>query len=196
MLYDNFLFNYENNFFNFKINNNKNVINKNNKSNILLNNNKNKNDLNNNIDFDNSINNKEIENKNNKDEDKKNNNYKSEKSLFVKNIINLIGKRKTKKIKKRITFKENQIIKYGHPKAIIYKTMKQKLNMHKKLDLECRNDTIQLIYSISKLKNILKNVLLKENVNAKIRIQNIYRNSIFYLQHREYAQDITGFNLI
>ena len=74
--------------------------------------------------------------------------------------------------------------------------MKQKLNMHKKLDLECRNDTIHLIYSISKLKNILKNVLSKENVNVKIRIQNIYKNSIFYLQHREYAQDITGYNLI
>ena len=65
-----------------------------------------------------------------------------------KNIsnINLGKKRKLGKRKK-----ENEIIQYGHPKKINYKTIKQKLNMHKKLDLECRNDTFLLMHNISKL---------------------------------------------
>ena len=198
-LYDDFLLNYENNSFNFKVNNNMKLINENNKTNILFNNNKNKNEPSINIDFDNNINKKELENKI-IDEEAKNNNYNNDEFSLVKqnikNFINFIGKRKRRINKKRKSIIENQIIKYGHPKALIYKTMKQKLNIHKKLDLECRNDTILLIYSISKLKNILKNVLSKKNVNDKNRIQNLYRNSILYLQHREYAQDITGYNLI
>ena len=208
MLYDDCLLNNECNIFNFiennNINMNMNLINRNNKSNNLFNNNKNDLNINffnnNDIDSENNTNNNEIKNKNNNDkvddEDEKNDNYKSDESLINKKIINLIGKRKIKKINKKNAIKVNQVIKYGHPKAIIYKTMKQKLNIHKKLDLECRNDTILLIYTISKLKNILKNILSKENIKDKIRIQNIYKNSILSLQHREYAQDITGYNLL
>ena len=120
------------------------------------------------------------------------------KGTFANNnvIINLGVKRKIKRKKEK---KINQIIQYGHPKRINYKTMKQKLNIHKKLDLECRNDSILLIYSISKLKNILKKIISQQNIKDKIyfkRIQNIYRNSILSLQYKEYAQEITGFKLI
>ena len=73
-LYDDFLLNYENNSFNFKVNNNMKLINENNKTNILFNNNKNKNEPSINIDFDNNINKKELENKI-IDEEAKNNNY-------------------------------------------------------------------------------------------------------------------------
>ena len=199
--------NYENNLFNFnEKNNNTYIINKNNKSN-LLNNNNNKNDINkNNLDSDNNFYKnemKEIVNLINEDENENNN--KNKDSNFSQNIkieISNNNKKNIKhkrKIRKKNTNKLSQIIQYGHPKRIIYKTMKQKLNIHKKLDLECRNDTILLIYSISKLKNLLKNIISKEDIKDEIfiqRIQNLYRNSILSLQHREYAQDITGYKLI
>ena len=108
--------------------------------------------------------------------------------------INLGVKRK---LVKRI--KEKEIIQYGHPNKINYKTMRQKLNIHKKLDLECRNDTILLIYSISKLKQIIKKFVSKKNIKDKIyfhRIENIYKNSIISLQHRENANDIIGPQLV
>jgi hypothetical protein len=111
---------------------------------------------------------------------------------------NLLGmKRKEKKRKKEN--KNQQIIQYGHPQKMIYKTIKQKLNIHKKLDPECRKDTFLLIYTISKVKNIIKDEELKGNIKDKInlqRIKDLYKNSILSLEHREYAQDITGFKLI
>ena len=201
--------NYENSLSNLNENGkNINLLNKNNQ-NFLFNNN-NKNETNNNIffninlDFDNKdINNKDIDGLNNKEE--KDNNHiickenNCNNSMIINNKINinLSAKRIIKKRKKEN--KINQVILYGHPQKITYKTMKQKLNIHKKLDLECRNDTILLIYGVAKLKKIVKKILLKKNIRDKIyfqRIQNLYKNSIQSLQHREYAQDITGYKLI
>ena len=71
------------------------------------------------------------------------------------NICNINLGVKRKLVKRR---KEKEIIQYGHPNIINYKTMKQKLNIHKKLDLECRNDSILLLYSISKLKQIINKI--------------------------------------
>ena len=207
----NALFNYENNLVNYNENGKYiNFFNKNNQT-FLFKNNNNKIEpnsnifLNINLDIDNNnINNKDKDNKNSKEEnDKKHliyqeNNFNNNSMIINNKInINLSAKRILKKRKKEN--KINQIIQYGHPKKINYKTMKQKLNIHKKLDLECRNDTILLIYSVSKLKKILKKLILKENISDKIyyqRIINIYKNSILSLQHREYAQDITGYKLI
>lgn len=202
--------NYENSLFNLNENGkNINFFNKNNQT-SSFNNNNNKNETNNNIffninlDFDNKdINKKDVDGSNNKEE-KDNNHIKCKEnncnnSMIINNKINinLSAKRIIKRRKKEN--KINQVILYGHPQKITYKTMKQKLNIHKKLDLECRNDTILLIYSVANLKKIVKKMLLKENIRDKIyfqRIQNIYKNSIQSLQHREYAQDITGYKLI
>ena len=211
---ENFLnttYNYENNIFNFdEINNNKNLNlnNKDNKNDFLFNDNNNKinttnNNINNNSDYEINLNNsnKDIDKENDKESNEKNNNICRDTNLnnnMSKIIINLSSKRKLKKIRRKDN-KVNAIIQYGHPKKINYKTMKQKLNIHKKLDLECRTDTLLFIYSISNLKKIITKIISKKNIKDKIyfnRIQNIYKNSILSLQHREYAQDITGFKLL
>ena len=212
-------FNNENNLFNFNNENNNylnlNLYDKNNKSNISFNNNNNNNNkieintnnffnINLNPNNNNNLNNLEINNIINKDktgiEDihlinkNKKLKRKTEKTIS-KNLLN--NKRKTKKRKK--DNRHEGVIEYGHPQKLIYKTIKQKLNIHKKLDLECRNDSILLIYTISKLKNIIKNSELKGNMKDKInleRIKNLYRNSIISLEYKEYAQDITGYKLI
>lgn len=199
---ENFLintYNYDNNIFNFDDNNN--YISLFNKTNFLFNNN-NKIDMTKNyisIDSDYEkdliIASKDIDKSKDKERSKDITNLNNNMSKI---IINLSSKRKLKKIRRKDN-KANAIIQYGHPKKIIYKTMKQKLNIHKKLDLECRSDTLLFIYSISNLKKILSNILSKKNIKDKIyfnRIKNIYKNSILSLQHREYAQDITGYKLL
>ena len=201
--------NYENSLFNLnEKGKNLNFFNKNIPTSILnINNNKNETSnnifFNINLDFDNKdINKKDIDDSNNKEEKDSNhiickeNNCNNSMIIDNKININLSAKRIIKRRKREN--KINQVILYGHPKKITYKTMKQKLNIHKKLDFECRNDTILLIYSVAKLKKIVKKILLKKNIDKIYfqRIQNIYKNSIQSLQHREYAQDITGYKLI
>ena len=93
----------------------------------------------------------------------------------------------------------NVIISYGHPKSIIYKTMKQKLNVHKKFDIECRNDSLLFIHSISKLKKIIKQLVSNNKIKEKKLLQELeklYVNSILSIPHKDYAQDITGYKLI
>ena len=212
---------YEENFLNSSYNNDNhlfnidesknyiNLFNKNNKTNFLFDNNNNKNDKAKNyinIDLKNENNtnnsNKDIDKVKDKEIKEKNNNVNKDTNLnndnIPKIIINLSAKRKLKKIRRKEN-KVNVTIEYGHPKKIYYKTMKQKLNIHKKLDLECRTDTFLFIYSISNLKKILAKIISKKKIKDKIyfnRIQNIYKNSILSLQHREYAQDITGYKLL
>ena len=77
--------------------------------------------------------------------------------------------------------------------------MKQKLNLHKKLDPECRNDTILIIYTLSKLKKIIKSLETSNKIKNKAnieRMKTLYKNIIIKLQHKEYAQNIIGYNLI
>ena len=202
-------YNYENNIFNSDESNKYvNIFNENNKTNSLSNNNNNKieiskNYININSDSENNIINlnKNIDKINYIERKEKSNNESIGSDLsnnMSKAIINLGSKRKIKKIRRKEN-KVNPIIEYGHPIKIKYKTMKQKLNIHKKLDLECRTDSLIFIYSISNLKKILTKILSKKNIKDKIyfhRIQNLYKNSILSLQHREYAQDITGYKLI
>lgn len=201
--------NCENNVINFTSNDNHflnfnfNFIDKNTKSNISINKiEKNTNNLSNNLNQNNKLinldknDNNAVENErgkidlNIKKKIKKNSNKRINK--------NLLGIKRKEKKRKKENIKE-PIIQYGHPQKIIYKTVKQKLNIHKKLDSECRNDTFLLIYTISKLKNIFKNEELKGNIKDKInlqRIKDLYHSSIVSLEHREYAQDITGYKLL
>ena len=114
-----------------------------------------------------------------------------------KNLIKEKPKRRRRRRKKNNSI--NVIISYGHPKSIIYKTMKQKLNVHKKFDLECRSDSLLFIHSISKLKKIIKQLVLNNKIKEKKLLQELeklYINSILSIPHKDYAQDITGFKLI
>ena len=119
-----------------------------------------------------------------------------ESNTKINNSISNINLGKKRKLGKRK--KENEIIQYGHPQKINYKTIKQKLNMHKKLDLECRNDTFLLMHNISRLKKIIKK-LSKKKIKDEMHlhlIENIYKNSILSLYHRVYAQDIIGYKFL
>ena len=114
-----------------------------------------------------------------------------------KNMIKEKPKRRRRRRKKNNNI--NVIISYGHPKSIIYKIIKQKLNVHKKFDLECRSDSLLFIHSISKLKKIIKQLFLNNKIKEKKLLQELeklYINSILSIPHKDYAQDITGFKLI
>ncbi len=185
---NNISFNLSNNIKNNNDNNNKDELETNNLNNLI------NIDLSPNNAINKSDNEKLNENLNNND-NKKTLKRNSTKKTSNKNFIGV--KRKDKKRKKEN--KIEQIIKYGHPQKNIYKTIKQKLNIHKKLDPECRKDTFLLIYTISKIKNMIKDVESKGNIKDKInftRIKDLYIKSILSLEHREYAQGITGFKLI
>ena len=139
---------------------------------------------------------KNLININNENKDKINdinNNENKEGNLLIQK------KRRRRRKKKIVANKIVQVIQYGHPKSIIYKTMKQKLNSHKKFDIECRNDSLLLIHTVSQLKTIIKKLITHRKIKNKNRLQilkDFYRSSILSIQHREYAQDITGYNLI
>lgn len=192
---------------NFEINNNNIIINNNNysnnnldinKSNIIIHNNNlisqleeqskqiiiNKNNINRNNEEEQLIKNYTSNNKiNNEFENKDNKN---------KNRIKIIKKNNETNV-------YSKIIKYGHPKARIYKTMKQKLNIHKKLDRECRDDSISLIHGISELRKIIKvltNNTNSENKTSIKQLKDLYKTTILGLQHKEYAQNISGYKLI
>lgn len=198
--YDNFIQNVEYNNLDYeKINNNKNIS----INNIIINNI----DFNNNNIFNqhkellnekyNIINNKiNKSNINNINKDEKNKNGKINYDLH--NHLNNIKVKRKRKRKKKIENKINEIIRYGHPNSLIYKTMKQKLNVHKKFDLECRNDSLLFIHIISKLKNIIKKIVREQKIKNTSDFQvlkDLYTKSIISLQHRYYAQEITGYKL-
>ena len=207
--FENSLFN-NNSIFITKINNNNKSININNKEIKKNNNDKdNKTKLNNNEKLNKHKNEQKInvnieeeelpinENINEKKDNKVINLAKKENSNICNPKINLNIKRKIKK--KKNENKTNNVIQYGHPKKRFFKTMKQKLNLHKKLDPECRNDTILIIYTLSKLKNIIKSLETSnkiKNKNSFERMKTLYKNYIINLQHKEYAQNIIGYNLI
>jgi hypothetical protein len=137
-----------------------------------------------------------------KDNSKEHSNKKEKESDKRKEDDKDINKDKPKKIRRRRKKNINNInviISYGHPKSIIYKTMKQKLNVHKKFDLECRNDSLLFIHSISKLKKIIKQLVSNNKIKDKKLLQELeklYANSIISIQHKDYAQEITGYKLI
>ena len=197
---------------NNKINNtdNKNILNYNNNNlnydfmnynpnisinNIIINNIEIKNKQNN---FENNINNS-IKNNSNVKENGKEKEKESDKSKKDDKDMNNNKPKRRRRRRKITNNNKNLIISYGHPKSIIYKTMKQKLNVHKKFDLECRNDSLLFIHSISKLKKIIKQLVSNNKIKEKKLLQELeklYVNSILSIQHKDYAQDITGFKLI
>lgn len=131
-----------------------------------------------------NINNNIIQNDNNKKEKK------SKKIITNKIII--------KNNKNKLDIDDFDLLTYGHPQKIKYKSIKQILNIHKKLDLECRDDTFYLLHTIAKLQKILKNISKNgriKNNNKYEELKKFFKNSVMNLQHKLYAQNILDRNL-
>jgi hypothetical protein len=73
-----------------------------------------------------------------------------------------------------------------------FKTLKQKLNHHKKMEPKCRSDTINLIKSISELKKIILYLKTKNSVKVPISLIKKYEKILSSIPHREYAQLLSG----
>ena len=69
--------------------------------------------------------------------------------------------------------------------------MKLKLNRHDVSEHECKKDTINILYMIRNVKNII-NKLKRKNSNG---IKKYYKKCIFILQHKDYAINIAGKNI-
>ena len=115
-------------------------------------------------------------------------------NIMNDNNINNANNNKIKNKKKNEQEDFNPLF-YGHPKKIKYKTVKEKLNVHKKFDKECREDTFSLLYTIQKLKKLLENMekdgKIQDDENFE-QLKEIYTRSILSIQHKLYAQTITG----
>ena len=75
-----------------------------------------------------------------------------------------------------------------------FKTLKQKLNHHKKMEPKCRSDTINLIKSISELKKIILYLKTKNSVKVPISLIKKYEKILSSIPHREYAHLLSGLN--
>jgi len=75
-----------------------------------------------------------------------------------------------------------------------FKTLKQKINHHFKMNPECKKDVINILNNICKLKNIIYNLINKKgfvlNNDLIFKFNNIFNNIL----HKEYAQNILGLN--
>ena len=76
-----------------------------------------------------------------------------------------------------------------------FKTLKQKLNHHKKMEPCCRCDTINLIKCIKELKNIIINLKNKNCINLTPQLVKKYEKILSNIPHKEYAQLLCGLKL-
>ena len=118
-----------------------------------------------------------------------------EKNKSMKNNENIIGKVVDKNNDDKIDY----TYLYGHPNRIKYKTIKQKLNIHKKIDKECREDTFSLLHSLKRLKLLLEKIKKKGKIRKRKNLKKLkifFNKSILSLDHKLYAQDILGKNFL
>ncbi len=73
-----------------------------------------------------------------------------------------------------------------------FKTLKQKLNHHKKMEPFCRSDTINLIKCIKELKKIILNLKNKNYINSFPQLIRKYQQIVSNIPHKEYAQLLCG----
>jgi hypothetical protein len=76
-----------------------------------------------------------------------------------------------------------------------FKTLKLKLNRHDLSELECKKDTITLLYMINNVKKLLR-VKKRKNITRINRLKKHYKKCIINLAHKDYAINIAGSNLI
>jgi hypothetical protein len=73
-----------------------------------------------------------------------------------------------------------------------FKTLKQKLNHHKKMEPFCRCDTINLIKCIKELKKIILNLKNKNCINSFPQLIRKYEKIVSNIPHKEYSQLLCG----
>ena len=75
-----------------------------------------------------------------------------------------------------------------------FKTLKQKINHHFKMNPECKKDVINLLNNICKLKKIIFNLINKKGFVLKNDLIFKFNNIFNKILHKEYAQNILGLN--
>ena len=76
-----------------------------------------------------------------------------------------------------------------------FRTLKLKLNRHDLSDINCKKDTITLLYMVNNVKKLLKREKRKNSTRIN-RLQKLYKKCIYSLPHRDYAINIAGNHLI
>ena len=97
-------------------------------------------------------------------------------------------------------FEKNIIKKYKykceHSGCIkTFRTLKLKLNRHDLSDINCKKDTITLLYMVNNVKKLLKREKRKNSTRIN-RLQKLYKKCIYSLPHKDYAINIAGNHLI
>ena len=75
-----------------------------------------------------------------------------------------------------------------------FKTLKQKINHHFKMNPECKKDVINILNNIYKLKKIINKLIKKGFILKNDFIIKKYNNIFNIILHQEYAQNILGLN--
>jgi hypothetical protein len=76
-----------------------------------------------------------------------------------------------------------------------FRTLKLKLNRHDLSDINCKKDTITLLYMVNNVKKLLKREKRKNSTRIN-RLQKLYKKCIYSLPHKDYAINIAGNHLI
>jgi len=76
-----------------------------------------------------------------------------------------------------------------------FRTLKLKLNRHDLSDIDCKKDTITLLYLVNNVKKLLKREKRKNSTRIN-RLQKLYKKCIYSLPHKDYAINIAGNHLI
>ena len=111
---------------------------------------------------------------------------KNEKYLSISDVQKFNEKNNVKKYK----------YKCEHPGCKkSFKTHKLKLNRHDLCELDCKKDTITLLYMINNVKKLLR-IKKRKNITRINRLKKHYKKCIINLAHKDYAINIAGNNLI
>ena len=131
-----------------------------------------------------------------KNEGEKNDNLPNKKNMFTVIQKSNYVYRKRKPRKKKQFNGSNQIKLCGHEGCEgIFKTKKQLIYHHYKMNIECHNDTIYLLKMMSHVKNILLkhyNILKKDD--KIINISNLYKETMKNISLDEHIETLVGFN--
>ena len=76
-----------------------------------------------------------------------------------------------------------------------FRTLQLKLNRHDLSDINCKKDTITLLYMVNNVKKLLKREKRKNSTRIN-RLQKLYKKCIYSLPHKDYAINIAGNHLI
>ena len=118
-----------------------------------------------------------------------NNNHKSDKIEKYVSISDI------QKFNEKINVKKYKF-KCEHPGCKkSFRTFKLKLNRHDLSECDCKKDTIALLYMINNVKQLLR-IKKRKNMTRINRLKKYYKKCIYSLEHKDYAINIAGNDLI